>query len=402
MRDGDDWVVTGTKAWITHGGRADFYNVFCRTGGPGASGISCLLADADTPGLIPQAPERTMGLRSSPPAQIVFDGARVPADRLIGAEGTGFRIAMQALDAGRLGIAACAVGLAQAALDYAAGYAREREQFGRPIAEFQGIGFMLADMATQVSAARGADAVRGAAQGRRPAVLRRGGQGQAVRHRRGDAGDHRRGPGARRVRLCRRPPGRALVPGGQGAADRRGHQPDPAAGDQPVAGQGLRSSSGHAVMLSAVEEIDRAIVGALTADGRLSYTDLAERVGLSVSAVHQRVRRLEQRGVIKGYTRQGLVRGAGPAADRVRGDPPVRPVAARRRPERLAHLAEIDSCYSVAGEDFYLLLVRVASPADLERLLQEIRTAANVTTRTTVVLSTPYENRPPRIDIPAS
>ena len=154
VRDGDDWVVTGTKAWITHGGRADFYNIFCRTGAAGASGISCLLADADTPGLIPQAPERTMGLRSSAPAQIVMDGARVPADRLIGADGEGFRIAMQALDSGRLGIAACAVGLAQAALDYAAGYARERTQFGRPIAAFQGVGFMLADMATGVAAAR--------------------------------------------------------------------------------------------------------------------------------------------------------------------------------------------------------------------------------------------------------
>jgi len=154
VRDGDDWVVTGTKAWITHGGRADFYNIFCRTGAAGPSGISCLLADADTPGLIPQAPERTMGLRSSAPAQIVMDGARVPADRLIGAEGEGFRIAMQALDSGRLGIAACAVGLAQAALDYAAGYARERTQFGRPIAAFQGVGFMLADMATGIAAAR--------------------------------------------------------------------------------------------------------------------------------------------------------------------------------------------------------------------------------------------------------
>jgi alkylation response protein AidB-like acyl-CoA dehydrogenase len=154
VRDGEDYVVTGTKAWITHGGHADFYNVFCRTGGPGASGISCLLADADTAGLLAQKPERTMGLRSSAPAQIVFDGARVAADRLIGGEGGGFRIAMQALDAGRLGIAACAVGLAQAAVDYAAGYAREREQFGGPIADFQGVSFMLADMATQVSAAR--------------------------------------------------------------------------------------------------------------------------------------------------------------------------------------------------------------------------------------------------------
>ncbi|HEY6593180.1 MAG TPA: acyl-CoA dehydrogenase family protein [Asanoa sp.] len=154
VRDGESYVVTGTKAWITHAGRADFYEIFCRTGGPGAAGISCLLADAATPGIVPQAPERTMGLRSSPVAQIAFDGARVPAERLVGEEGVGFRIAMQALDSGRLGIAACAVGLAQAATAYAAAYAREREQFGRPIAAFQGIGFMLADMATQVSAAR--------------------------------------------------------------------------------------------------------------------------------------------------------------------------------------------------------------------------------------------------------
>jgi alkylation response protein AidB-like acyl-CoA dehydrogenase len=154
VRDRDDYVVTGTKAWITHGGQADFYNIFCRTGSDGAGGISCLLAEADTPGILPQKPERTMGLRSSAPAQIVFDGARIASERLIGGEGVGFRIAMQALDAGRLGIAACAVGLAQAALDHAAAYATDRIQFGKPIGEFQGLGFMLADMATQISAAR--------------------------------------------------------------------------------------------------------------------------------------------------------------------------------------------------------------------------------------------------------
>jgi alkylation response protein AidB-like acyl-CoA dehydrogenase len=154
VRDGDAFVVTGTKAWITHAGQADFYNVFCRTGGPGPGGISCLLADAATPGIVPQARERTMGLRASPVAQVAFDGARICADRLIGDEGAGFRVALSALDSGRLGIAACAVGLAQAALDYAVGYATEREQFGRPIGQFQGIGFLLANMATQVSAAR--------------------------------------------------------------------------------------------------------------------------------------------------------------------------------------------------------------------------------------------------------
>ncbi len=154
VRDGDDFVVTGTKAWITHAGVADFYNVFCRTGGPGPEGISCLLTEADTAGITPQAREKTMGLRSSPVAQIAFDSARVSADRLIGDEGGGFRIAMSALDSGRLGIAACAVGLAQAALDYAVAYSRERDQFGQRIIDFQGLGFMLADMATQVSAAR--------------------------------------------------------------------------------------------------------------------------------------------------------------------------------------------------------------------------------------------------------
>ncbi|MCW6006215.1 acyl-CoA dehydrogenase family protein [Micromonospora sp. CPCC 205371] len=153
-RDGDSFMVTGTKAWITHAGQADFYNIFCRTGGPGAHGISCLLADAATPGILPQASEKTMGLRSSPVAQIVFDDARIPADRLVGELGDGFKIAMEALDSGRLGIAACAVGLAQAALDYAVGYARERSQFGKSILEFQGLRFMLADAATGIAAAR--------------------------------------------------------------------------------------------------------------------------------------------------------------------------------------------------------------------------------------------------------
>lgn len=153
-RDGDDWVVDGVKAWVTHGGVADFYNLLVRTGGPGPRGISCLLADADTPGLLPQRPERKMGLSASPTASVVLDGARVPGDRLVGAEGEGFRIALAALDGGRLGLAACAVGLAQAALDAAVAYARERTQFGRPIASFQGLGFLLADMATGVAAAR--------------------------------------------------------------------------------------------------------------------------------------------------------------------------------------------------------------------------------------------------------
>ena len=151
---GDFYSVTGTKAWITHGGVADFYSTMVRTGGPGAAGISVLLVPADTPGVSAGAPEHKMGLKGSPTALVYFDGARVPAERLIGAEGQGFSIALSALDSGRLGIAACAVGVARAALDYAVAYARTRTQFGRPIAEFQGLSFMLADMATAVEAGR--------------------------------------------------------------------------------------------------------------------------------------------------------------------------------------------------------------------------------------------------------
>lgn len=150
VRDGDDFRIGGVKAWITHAGVADFYDVFARTD----EGISCLLISADTPGLSVAAPERKMGLTASPTAQIVFDGARVPADQLVGEPGQGFRIAMSALDGGRLGVAACATGLAQAALDYAVTYAGQRRQFGRPVREFQGLSFLLADMATQVEAGR--------------------------------------------------------------------------------------------------------------------------------------------------------------------------------------------------------------------------------------------------------
>jgi Lrp/AsnC family leucine-responsive transcriptional regulator len=146
-----------------------------------------------------------------------------------------------------------------------------------------------------------------------------------------------------------------------------------------------------------VEETDRAILSELATDGRQSYTDLAEKVGLSVSAVHQRVRRLEQRGVIRGYAARMDHEALGlPLTAFVA----IRPIDASQpddAPDRLADLPEIEACYSVAGDDFYLLLVRVASPADLERLLQEIRKAANVATRTTVVLSTPYEGRPPQV-----
>lgn len=146
-----------------------------------------------------------------------------------------------------------------------------------------------------------------------------------------------------------------------------------------------------------MEEIDRAIVAALTTDGRMSYTDLAEKVGLSVSAAHQRVRRLEQRGILQGYAARVDHPSIGLPLTAFVAIRPLDPSQPDDAPDRLSSLPEIESCYSVAGEDFYILLVRVGSPADLERLLQKIRSAANVTTRTTVVLSTPYEARPPRI-----
>jgi len=154
VRDGDEYVVTGTKAWVTHAGVADFYSVMVRTSDDGPRGISTLLVPADVPGVQPQPPERKMGLTASPTAQIVFDGARIPVERRLGAEGQGFTIALSALDGGRLGIAACAVGLAQSALDAAVDYARSRRQFGSAIIDFQGVSFLLADMATGVAAAR--------------------------------------------------------------------------------------------------------------------------------------------------------------------------------------------------------------------------------------------------------
>ncbi|GAA4977072.1 acyl-CoA dehydrogenase [Yinghuangia aomiensis] len=152
--DGEAYTVDGTKAWTTHGGVADFYTVMVRTGEAGARGISTLLVRADADGLSFGAPERKMGMRSSPTALVHLDGVRVPAVSRIGEEGIGFRIALSALDSGRLGIAACAVGVAQAALDAAVEYARERRQFGAPIADLQGIQFLLADMATAVEAGR--------------------------------------------------------------------------------------------------------------------------------------------------------------------------------------------------------------------------------------------------------
>src|SRR5580698_10652262 len=154
VRDGDDYVITGAKAWTTHGGEADFYKVMARTSDDGGRGISCFLVPADAPGLSADTPEDKMGLMSSVTATMLFDNVRVPAERRLGAEGQGLPIALAGLDSGRLGIAAVATGVAQAALDVAVTYAKERETFGKPIIDHQGLSFVLADMAAAVESAR--------------------------------------------------------------------------------------------------------------------------------------------------------------------------------------------------------------------------------------------------------
>jgi alkylation response protein AidB-like acyl-CoA dehydrogenase len=151
-----DYAMSGTKAWVTHGGVADFYAVFARTSPDRSGGISCFVVDADTPGMTFHPPEHKMGLTASPTCQISFDNATVPAARLVGEPGQGLTIALAALDSGRLGIAATAVGLAQRALDDAVAYAKERRTFGRAIIDHQGLGFLLADMAAAVDTARAA------------------------------------------------------------------------------------------------------------------------------------------------------------------------------------------------------------------------------------------------------
>ncbi|HSK28305.1 MAG TPA: Lrp/AsnC family transcriptional regulator [Jiangellales bacterium] len=146
-----------------------------------------------------------------------------------------------------------------------------------------------------------------------------------------------------------------------------------------------------------MEDTDRRIVRLLAGDGRMSYTDLGRATGLSTSAVHQRVRRLEERGVIRGYSAVVDLDAAGLPLTAFVSIKPIDPSQPDDAPDRLRDIAEIESCYSVAGDESYLLKVRVATPGDLETLLARIRAAANVSTRTTVVLSTPYEGRAPSL-----
>jgi alkylation response protein AidB-like acyl-CoA dehydrogenase len=153
VRDGSDYVLSGTKAWITHGGHADFYKVMARTS-DSRNGISCFLVPADAEGLSADPPERKMGLTGSTTTTLRLDKVRLPAERRLGEEGEGLRIALEGLDSGRLGIASVATGLAQGALDHAVAYAKSRETFGRRIIDHQGLAFVLADMEAAVESAR--------------------------------------------------------------------------------------------------------------------------------------------------------------------------------------------------------------------------------------------------------
>ncbi|WP_329399460.1 acyl-CoA dehydrogenase [Streptomyces melanogenes] len=155
VRDGDFWVLNGVKRWITNAGVSDYYTVMAVTDPEKRSkGISAFVVEKSDPGVSFGAPEKKLGIKGSPTREVYLDNVRIPADRMIGEEGTGFATAMKTLDHTRITIAAQALGIAQGALDYAKGYVKERKQFGKPIAEFQGIQFMLADMAMKISAAR--------------------------------------------------------------------------------------------------------------------------------------------------------------------------------------------------------------------------------------------------------
>jgi alkylation response protein AidB-like acyl-CoA dehydrogenase len=154
VRDGDYYVVTGSKQFISGAGENEVYVTMARTGEEGPKGISCLVIEKDMPGVSFGANERKLGWHAQPTRQVIFDGVRVPAENLVGAEGEGFRIAMMGLDGGRLNIGACSLGGAQRCLDEAIAYTKDRQQFGKPIADFQNTQFMLADMATELEAAR--------------------------------------------------------------------------------------------------------------------------------------------------------------------------------------------------------------------------------------------------------
>jgi alkylation response protein AidB-like acyl-CoA dehydrogenase len=154
VQDGDDWVLNGVKRWITNAGWSDYYTVLARTSDDGAKGISAFVVEKSDEGVSFGAPEKKLGIKGSPTREVYLDNVHIPGDRIIGEVGRGFEYAMKTLDHTRITIAAQAVGVAQGALDYALGYVQERKQFGKPISDFQGMQFMMADMGMKLEAAR--------------------------------------------------------------------------------------------------------------------------------------------------------------------------------------------------------------------------------------------------------
>ncbi len=244
VRDGDQWVLNGTKMWITNAGVSQYYTVMAVTDpGLGARGISAFVVEKSDPGVSFGEPEKKLGIKGSPTRTVILEDVRIPAMRIIGEPGTGFKTALATLDHTRVTIAAQALGIAQGALDYAVGYVKERHQFGQAIADFQGVQFMLADMAMKVEAARqltyhAAALSEQAMSGVRvpePDVRLFGVQDHGVGC--GDGGHHRRGAAPGRLRVRPGLPGRADDARRQDHPDLRGHEPDPARGDGPPAAQ---------------------------------------------------------------------------------------------------------------------------------------------------------------------
>ena len=230
-------MLNGTKCWITNAGESRWYTVMAVTDPEKkANGISAFVVHADDPGFEVGPKERKLGINGSPTREIYFQDCTIPADRIIGAEGTGFKTALATLDHTRPTIGAQAVGIAQGALDVALAYVKERKQFGKHLAEFQGLQFMLADMAMKVEAARQLVyvAVSRAERGEQNlGFISLGREVPGVGH--GHAGHHRRGAAARRGRVHEGLPGRAHDARREDHPDLRGHQPDPARRDGALA-----------------------------------------------------------------------------------------------------------------------------------------------------------------------
>ena len=244
--DGDHYVLNGTKAFISGGGFADVYVCMVRTGGPGADGISCIAVERDTPGLTFGAQEKKLGWHSQPTAMVIFEDCRVPAENLIGAEGQGFKIAMAGLDGGRINIGACSLGAAQASLEIARDHLLQRQQFGRKLADFQALQFKLADMATNLEAAR-LMIHRGRSRPRRARrrCHRHHRHGQALRHGRGLRGLQSGAPAIGRLRLPDGFSGRAPPQGSARPSDPRRHQRDHAPDYRAPPAVGVRLGLEH-------------------------------------------------------------------------------------------------------------------------------------------------------------